>query len=37
MEAIRLHVEKKWTYQQINDHLGIQEIHKFLQPKTTTV
>ncbi len=25
MEAIRLHVEEKWTYRQINDHLGIQD------------
>lgn len=21
VEAVRLHVEKKWTYRQINDHL----------------
>ncbi|MGG3865486.1 IS3 family transposase, partial [Aneurinibacillus aneurinilyticus] len=25
LEAIRLHVEEKWTYRQINDHLGIQD------------
>ncbi|GIO33278.1 MAG TPA: transposase [Paenibacillus cookii] len=25
MEAIRLHVEEKWTYRQINEHLGIQD------------
>ncbi|GAB6928886.1 hypothetical protein JCM10914A_28690 [Paenibacillus sp. JCM 10914] len=25
MEAIRLHIEEKWTYRQINDHLGIQD------------
>ncbi|MEK5645697.1 transposase [Paenibacillus rhizosphaerae] len=25
MEAVRLHVEEKWTYRQINDHLGIQD------------
>lgn len=25
LEAIRLHVEEKWTYQQINEHLGIQD------------
>ncbi|MBJ9992338.1 hypothetical protein [Paenibacillus sp. S28] len=23
--AIRLHVEEKWTYRQINDQLGIQD------------
>ncbi|EGG38430.1 hypothetical protein HMPREF9412_2618 [Paenibacillus sp. HGF5] len=25
LEAIRLHVEEKWTYRQINEHLGIQD------------
>ncbi|MCL9661413.1 transposase [Paenibacillus hunanensis] len=25
VEAIRLHVEEKWTYRQINDHFGIQD------------
>ncbi|KIV50233.1 transposase, partial [Aneurinibacillus migulanus] len=25
LEAIRLHVEEKWTYRQINDHVGIQD------------
>ncbi|GAA0373774.1 hypothetical protein [Paenibacillus motobuensis] len=25
MEAIRLQLEGKWTYRQINDHLGIQD------------
>lgn len=25
MEAVRLHVEEKWTYRQINDRLGIQD------------
>lgn len=25
MELIRLRVEEKWTYQQINEHLGIQD------------
>ncbi|CAM3994222.1 MULTISPECIES: helix-turn-helix domain-containing protein [Paenibacillus] len=25
MEAIRLHIEEKWTYRQINEHLGIQD------------
>ncbi|UQZ35889.1 helix-turn-helix domain-containing protein [Paenibacillus sp. PK3_47] len=24
-EAIRLHVEEKWTYRQITEHLGIQD------------
>ncbi|ALS23653.1 MULTISPECIES: IS3 family transposase [Paenibacillus] len=24
-EAIRLHAEEKWTYGQINEHLGIQD------------
>jgi transposase-like protein len=25
MEAIRLHVEEKWTYRRITEHLGIQD------------
>lgn len=25
LEAIRLHVEEKWTYRQITEHLGIQD------------
>ncbi|WP_238653913.1 transposase [Paenibacillus piscarius] len=25
LEAIRLHVEEKWTYREINEHLGIQD------------
>lgn len=25
LEAIRLHLEEKWTYRQINEHLGIQD------------
>ena len=25
MEAIRLHVEEKWTYRRINEYLGIQD------------
>jgi transposase len=25
MEAIRLHIEDKWTYRQITEHLGIQD------------
>ncbi|WP_308195588.1 transposase [Paenibacillus mellifer] len=25
MEAIRLHIEDKWTYRQINEYLGIQD------------
>ncbi|MCP1357235.1 transposase [Aneurinibacillus migulanus] len=25
LEAIRLHVEEKWRYRQINDHVGIQD------------
>lgn len=25
LEAIRLHVEEKWTYRQINEHFGIQD------------
>lgn len=25
LEAIRMHVEEKWTYRQINDHFGIQD------------
>lgn len=25
IEAIRLHVEEKWTYKQITEHLGIQD------------
>ncbi|MCR8643945.1 transposase [Paenibacillus sp. N1-5-1-14] len=25
LEAIRLHLEEKWTYQQIKEHYGIQD------------
>ncbi|MED5017400.1 transposase, partial [Paenibacillus chibensis] len=25
MEAIRLHLEEKWTYRKINEHLGIKD------------
>lgn len=25
MEAIRLHLEEKWTYRQITEHFGIQD------------
>lgn len=25
MDAIRLHLEEKWTYRQINEHLGVHD------------